>query len=41
MIKHSLQFKLKVVKQYLEGSIGFHSLACEQWHCRADGASMG
>jgi transposase len=29
MIKHSLQFKLKVVKQYLKGAIGFHSLARE------------
>lgn len=27
MIKHSDQFKLQVVKQYLEGSIGFRSLA--------------
>lgn len=27
MIKHSDQFKLQVVKQYLEGAIGFHSLA--------------
>lgn len=27
MIKHSDQFKLKIVKQYLDGSIGFRSLA--------------
>ena len=27
MIKHSDQFKLKVVKEYLDGAIGFHSLA--------------
>lgn len=29
MIKHSDQFKLKVVKQYLAGKIGFHSLAAQ------------
>jgi len=27
MIKHSDQFKLQVVKQYLDGAIGFHRLA--------------
>jgi transposase len=29
MVKHSEQFKLQVVKQYLAGAIGFHSLARE------------
>jgi transposase len=27
MIKHSDQFKLQIVRQYLDGAIGFHSLA--------------